>query len=105
MTFFSFLSRRILVLNTNFLAMHRSGTGFCKLGFRVRAEKKFEREERKDEINKYPQLGCNAEQAVHLIPFILLACLLVLYIFSYTPVEGQYTIFCILLSIQLLCVL
>lgn len=70
--------------------MHRSGTRF-KLGLRARAEERYEREEEKeeDEIDKYPQLGCNAEQAVHLIPFILLACLLVLYIFSYTPVEGS----------------
>lgn len=69
--------------------MHRPGTGFCKLGLRARAEEKYEREEEEEEIDKYPQLGCNAEQAVHLIPFILLACLLVLYIFSYTPGEGS----------------
>lgn len=68
--------------------MHRSGTRF-KLGLRGRAEEKYEREEEEEEIDKYPQLGCNAEQAVHLIPFILLACLLVLYIFSYTPDEGS----------------
>jgi len=67
--------------------MYRSGTGFCKLGFRVRAGEIYDREE--EEIDKYSQLGCKAEQAVHLIPFILLACLLVLYIFSYTPVEGS----------------
>lgn len=68
--------------------MHRASTGFCKLGLRVRAEEKYEREEEEEEVDKYPQLGCSAEQAVHLIPFILLACILVLYIFSYAPVEG-----------------
>lgn len=73
--------------------MHRSSTSFCKLGLRVRAEEKHEREEEEEEIDKYPQLGCNAEQAVHLIPFILLTCLLVLYIFSYTPVEAMQVLY------------
>lgn len=71
--------------------MYRSGSGLCKLGLRARAEERRqweEEEEEEEEFDKKEQFLCNAEQAVHLIPFLLLTCLLVLYVFSYTPVEG-----------------
>ncbi|XP_057849937.1 uncharacterized protein LOC131060642 isoform X2 [Cryptomeria japonica] len=69
--------------------MHRSGPGgLCKLGLRVRAEERQRAEaEGEEDFDKKSQLGCSTEQAVHLIPLLLLACLLILYVFSYTPDE------------------
>eukprot|EP01018_Ginkgo_biloba_P024004 Gb_29604 [translate_table: standard] len=69
--------------------MHRPASGLCKLGLRARAEERHQWENEEMEDEKKPHLGFNAEQAVHLIPLLLLACLLVLYVFSYTPVEGS----------------
>ncbi|KAH9330685.1 hypothetical protein KI387_002793 [Taxus chinensis] len=70
--------------------MHRSGAALCKFGVRGRAEERHQwEEEGEEEFDKKARLGCISEQAVHLIPLLLLACLLILYIFSYTPAEGS----------------
>eukprot|EP01018_Ginkgo_biloba_P005878 Gb_11837 [translate_table: standard] len=72
--------------------MHRQANGSPSLALRVRAEERINAQtsQQYDEDEpKKPHSLCKAERAIHLIPLLLLGCLLLLYAFSYPPIQDS----------------
>eukprot|EP00252_Welwitschia_mirabilis_P013253 TRINITY_DN29210_c0_g1_i1.p1 TRINITY_DN29210_c0_g1~~TRINITY_DN29210_c0_g1_i1.p1 ORF type:complete len:157 (-),score=35.24 TRINITY_DN29210_c0_g1_i1:27-497(-) len=68
--------------------MQMAVMGFSEPGLRARGDNRHRKEEEgEQEMDKKRALRCKSEQAVHVIPLILVLSILILYIFSHDPTE------------------
>eukprot|EP01018_Ginkgo_biloba_P005902 Gb_10672 [translate_table: standard] len=74
--------------------MQRQGIGSANLALAARAEERINRQSLpqwdEDTAEKKTDSSCKAERAIHFIPLLLLGCLLLLYAFSYPPIQDSF---------------